>query len=89
MLSCTPAKLNLRMARLIVDARLAGHSGIGVYLAQVLPRVLPRLASWRPLVLAAPGGADAVSAMARDHAEVAVWRVPPLGVTAGAEFTAV
>ena len=39
------------MTRLHVDARLAGHSGIGTYLREMLPRVVPRIAAWRPRVL--------------------------------------
>jgi len=63
--------------RLVVDARLAGHSGIGVYLEQLLPRVLPQLAAWRPLVLARPAMQPAL-AQALPGVEVDAWDVPPL-----------
>src|SRR4051794_35890659 len=54
-IECYPARPSdapsLAMTRLVVDARLLGHSGIGTYLAEVLPRVLPALAEWRPRVI--------------------------------------
>ncbi len=64
--------------RLIVDARLSGHSGIGVYLEHLLPRVLPPLAAWRPLVLARPAMQRALAAVLPEGIEVDAWDVPPL-----------
>jgi len=68
------------MPRLFIDARLAGHSGIGVYIAEMLPRVLPGLAAWRPVVLAGGRARKAVAALAGAHAETAAWDVPPLSL---------
>ena len=69
------------MTRVIIDARLAGHSGIGVYLEQVLPRVIPHLAPWRPVVLARTAlKADLASRLGPD-ADVRDWDVPPLGLS--------
>jgi glycosyltransferase involved in cell wall biosynthesis len=68
------------MTRLVIDARLAGYSGIGTYLDQLLPRVLPPLAPWRPVVLASPDNHDELAASLGGHADVTVWRVPPLSV---------
>ncbi len=68
------------MQRLVVDARLSGHSGIGVYLEHLLPRVLPRLAAWRPLVLARPGMQRALAMALPAGIEVDAWDVPPLSV---------
>ena len=68
------------MTRLVIDARLAGHSGIGVYLDQMLPRVVPPLGSWRPVVLArAATRGDWASRLGR-AADIFEWDVPPLGV---------
>ncbi|MFO1322754.1 MAG: glycosyltransferase family 1 protein [Burkholderiales bacterium] len=66
------------MTRIVIDARLAGHSGIGTYLSELLPRVVPQLAQWRPLVLATPARADALRA--RLPADVRAWPVAPLSV---------
>ena len=68
------------MTRLVIDARLAGYSGIGTYLSHVLPRVLPQLAPWRPVVLASPENHDELAVSLGGHADVAVWNVPPLSV---------
>jgi glycosyltransferase involved in cell wall biosynthesis len=68
------------MTRLVIDARLAGYSGIGTYLDQVLPRVLPHLAPWRPLVHASPDNHDELAASLGGNAEIDVWSVPPLSV---------
>ena len=68
------------MTRLVIDARLAGHSGIGTYLAQVLPRALPHLAPWRPVLLAARGNRDEVAALAGRDTEVDTWNVAPLSI---------
>lgn len=66
------------MPRLLIDARLAGHSGIGTYLAEILPRTLPKLAQWRPLVLTTPRSREAVTGAAGSNVEVHVWNVAPL-----------
>jgi len=68
------------MTRIVIDARLAGHSGIGVYLDQMLTRVVPRLAPWRPVILA--GGASFAELASRlgAAAEVRPWNVRPLGI---------
>lgn len=57
---------------------MAGHSGIGVYLEHLLPRVLPPLAAWRPLVLSRPGMQRAIAASLPAEVEVDAWDVPPL-----------
>lgn len=62
----------------MIDARLAGHSGIGVYLAQLLPRVVPRLPEWQPLVLARAEQRDAIAATLPPSIEIDAWEVPPL-----------
>ena len=69
------------MTRLVIDARLAGHSGIGTYLREVLPRVLPHLASWQPVVLAARANRDDLAARVGRDAEIEVWNVAPLSFT--------
>lgn len=66
------------MRRLVIDARLAGHSGIGVYLAQLLPRVMPPLAAWQPLVLARPAQRASIAASLPSDIEIDTWDVPPL-----------
>ncbi len=66
------------MRRLVIDARLAGHSGIGVYLAQLLPRVVPRLSNWQPLVLARAAQREAIAATLPPSIETVTWDVPPL-----------
>jgi len=68
------------MTRLVVDARLAGHSGIGTYLAEMLPRVVPALAAWRPLVLCTRTNHAHVAALVARDAQIASWEVPPLSV---------
>lgn len=64
--------------RIVVDARMSGHSGIGVYLQHLLPRVLPQLAAWRPLVLTRSGMQNAIAATLPAEVEVDTWDVPPL-----------
>ena len=49
------------MTRLVIDARLAGHSGIGTYLREILPRVVPPLAPWQPVILAPTAQSDALA----------------------------
>lgn len=68
------------MTRLVVDARLASHSGIGTYLAEMLPRVVPALAAWRPRVLCTRANHAHVAALVARDAEIAFWDVPPLSV---------
>lgn len=68
------------MRRLVIDARLAGHSGIGVYLEQMLPRVAPALAEWRPLILTRDATRNALMEALPGRPDVAVWDVPPLTV---------
>ena len=66
------------MTRLVIDARLLGHSGIGTYLAELLPRVLPALAQWRPRAITTRDGRDEVAALVGPHAELVFSSVPPL-----------
>ena len=68
------------MTRLVIDARLLGHSGIGTYLAELLPRVLPALADWRPRVITTNERRDEVAALVGPHAELAFSSVPPLSL---------
>jgi glycosyltransferase involved in cell wall biosynthesis len=68
------------MTRLHVDARLLGHSGIGTYLAELLPRVLPALAEWKPRVLAMPQRRAETVALVGAHAEIVLSPVAPLSV---------
>ncbi len=68
------------MTRLVIDARLAGHSGIGTYLRELLPRVVPRVATWRPVILAGRANTDSLAALAGGDAEIAVWDTAPLSV---------
>jgi len=68
------------MTRLVIDARLAGHSGIGTYLEAMLPRVVPRLAAWRPVVLTGTANRDALKQRLGHDADVRVWDVAPLSV---------
>jgi len=68
------------MTRLVVDARLAGHSGIGTYLAQMLPRVLPALAAWRPALLCSRASHARVAALVPRETELVPWDVAPLSV---------
>ena len=62
----------------MIDARLAGHSGIGVYLAQLLPRVVPPLAAWQPLVLTRAAQREAIAESLPRDVEIDIWDVPPL-----------
>lgn len=68
------------MTRLHVDARLAGHSGIGTYLREMLPRVVPRVAAWRPRVLTGLAQRGHVTALVGRDADVDAWDVAPLSV---------
>lgn len=68
------------MTRLVIDARLTGHSGIGVYLEHMLPRIVARLVAWHPVVLARTAMcADLVSRVGAG-ADVVAWDLPPLGI---------
>jgi glycosyltransferase involved in cell wall biosynthesis len=66
------------MTRLHIDARLAGHSGIGTYLAELLPRVVPALAQWRPAVLCNTQRAEALAERIGSNAEIVRWEAAPL-----------
>jgi glycosyltransferase involved in cell wall biosynthesis len=68
------------MPRLVIDARLCGHSGIGTYLRELLPRVVPSLRDWRPLVLATRANRDDLAASVGRDADVGDWNVAPLSV---------
>lgn len=68
------------MTRLHIDARLAGHSGIGTYLREMLPRVVPRVAAWRPRVLTGVARRGLLTALVGRDAEVDAWDVAPLAV---------
>ncbi len=69
------------MTRLFVDARLAVHSGIGTYLTELLPRVLPALATrWRPVLLCGTASKAALAARVGSHADLASWRARPLSI---------
>ena len=69
------------MTRVVIDARLAGYSGIGVYLGELLPRVRPHLAAWRPVILTrAAMKADLALRLGQDT-DIRVWDIPPLGLS--------
>ena len=70
----------LTMTRLVIDARLASHSGIGTYLAELLPRTLPRLAAWQPLVLGTHANLPRLEVSVGLSAACAEWNVAPLSV---------
>ena len=69
------------VTRLVVDARLAGHSGIGVYLEHVLPPVIERLASWHPVILVRSASCARIASQVGTRGEVVAWDVPPLGLS--------
>lgn len=62
----------------MIDARLAGHSGIGTYLAAILPRVLPALVAAQPRVLAGSAQRAALAAALPRGTPVDPWDVAPL-----------
>lgn len=62
----------------MIDARLAGHSGIGTYLSELLPRVVPALEAFRPRVLASPAQCEMLRVRLGRAAAVEAWDVPPL-----------
>lgn len=68
------------MTRLVIDARLAGHSGIGTYLAELLPRVVPRAAAWRPRILAGHANAGDLEALVGRDGDIQTWNVAPLSI---------
>ena len=68
------------MTRLHVDARLLGHSGIGTYLAQLLPRILPRLTQWKPRIIAMHDKRDEAAALGGAHADLAFSPTAPLSM---------
>ncbi|MCC6196235.1 MAG: glycosyltransferase family 4 protein [Burkholderiales bacterium] len=68
------------MTRLVIDARLAGHSGIGTYLSELLPRVVPALAAWRPAILCAAARRSELTARFARDADVVSWDAAPLSV---------
>lgn len=68
------------MTRLVIDARLVGHSGIGTYLRETLPRVVPRLAAWHPRVLTGAANFRALFELVGRDADIDAWEVAPLSV---------
>ena len=66
--------------RLVIDARMLDHSGIGTYLANTLPGVLTRCVALNPVILALPEQLTRAAALARTSAEVLAWPAPPLSV---------
>jgi glycosyltransferase involved in cell wall biosynthesis len=68
------------MTRLVIDARLAGHSGIGTYRREMLPRVTAGLSAWRPVVLSQPAQLAALEAQAGGRVELRPWAATPLSV---------
>ena len=73
-----PQAILSTMPRLLIDARMVGHSGIGTYLAELLPRLMPGLAEWTPVLLTGLNERDAVAALGGRDANVRTWWVPPL-----------
>jgi glycosyltransferase involved in cell wall biosynthesis len=68
------------VTRLVVDARMAGNSGIGTYLRQVLPRVLPHLRAHRPAVLSTRAHEEELTALVGRAADFVVWNATPLSL---------
>lgn len=66
--------------RLVIDARMLDHSGIGIYLSNVLPGVLRRCAALRPVLLALPSLVPQARAIAGSAAEVRPWPAAPLSI---------
>jgi glycosyltransferase involved in cell wall biosynthesis len=64
--------------RLIIDARMLDHSGIGVYLSNILPGVLQRCAELRPVLLAMPKQQERARMLGGSLAEVVPWAAAPL-----------
>ena len=70
----------MQSMRLVIDARMLDHSGIGVYLSHVLPGIIERCAPLDPLVLASPEAHDRAKSLVATKATVAVWSAAPLSV---------
>jgi glycosyltransferase involved in cell wall biosynthesis len=68
------------MTRLLIDARLVGHSGIGTYLREMLPRIVPRVAAWHPVVLTGTAMHSTMVGLVGRDADVDAWNVAPLSV---------
>ncbi|MGZ8202602.1 MAG: glycosyltransferase family 4 protein [Burkholderiales bacterium] len=66
--------------RLIIDARMLGHSGIGVYLTNVLRGVLQRCVELQPVMLVLPKERERALALSNDAAQVVSWAATPLSV---------
>jgi glycosyltransferase involved in cell wall biosynthesis len=64
--------------RLVIDARMLDHSGIGTYLANILPGVLERCAALDPVVLTLPDLLQRAAGLASSSAEVLPWEAAPL-----------
>src|SRR4051794_7988492 len=82
--AATQLHTNLRrtpFTRLVIDARMLDHSGIGTYLTNVLPGVLARCETLRPLLLTLPGLLPRARDLAGSFAETNVWASLPLSPT--------
>src|SRR4051794_40088746 len=66
--------------RLVIDARMLDHSGIGIYLNNVLPGVLQRCTALRPLLLTLPRLLPKARAIAGSVAEACPWTAAPLSI---------
>lgn len=66
--------------RLVIDARMLDHSGIGIYLSNVLPGVLRRCAPLRPLLLVLPHLLSQARVIAGTAAEIRLWAAAPLSI---------
>lgn len=66
--------------RLVIDARMLEHSGIGTYLCNVLPGVLRRCAKFQPLLLTLPHLAARANELGSLVADVRPWAAPPLSI---------
>lgn len=66
--------------RLAIDARMAAHSGIGVYLRRVLPAVLEACADASPLLLVDARARAHVAQIAGAGADMLDWGAPPLAM---------
>jgi glycosyltransferase involved in cell wall biosynthesis len=66
--------------RLFIDARMLDHSGIGVYLASVLPSVLPRCAELQPVLLVTPQQQACARELVGNTTEIVPWPAAPLSM---------
>ncbi len=66
--------------RLLIDARMLDHSGIGTYLSNVLPDVVRRCVALRPMLLVLPSFVSQARVIAGSVAEVRPWSAAPLSV---------